>query len=108
MVTNQEDWERIRTQQKMIADEVARRYGAALTGALGDMKILQRLVDDAVYSVDNTYELQSLGLSFGEVMVKQLGFHWITFADDLGQDPGDPVRRYVDHRASADDDLEAD
>ena len=84
---NDADLERIRSQQKLIADEVERRYGAKLTGELADLDTLQRLLDDGVYAADKTYELQSLGLCLGEVMVKQLGFDWITVEDEYGQDP---------------------
>jgi hypothetical protein len=58
-----------------------------LTGGLSDLDTLQRLLDDGVYAADKTYELQSLGLCLGEVMLKQLGFHWITVEDEYGQDP---------------------
>jgi len=81
------DTERIRSQQKLIADEVAQRYGARLTGELSDLDALQRVIDEQVFPADKTNELQSMGLCLGEVMVKQLGFHWITVEDEYGQDP---------------------
>jgi hypothetical protein len=83
----QNEWERIRSQQKLIEDDVSARYGVRLTGELSDLPTLQRLLNEGVYPVDKTYELQSMGLCFGEVMVKNLGFHWITVDDDLGSDP---------------------
>jgi hypothetical protein len=81
------DFERIRPQQKLIADEVKRRYGVPLTGGLGDLEALQCLINDRVYSADQTYELQSIGLCVGEVMFHQLGFHWIMVEDEYGRDP---------------------
>lgn len=83
----QQDWARIRNQQGLIAKVVAERYSAGLIGGLADLQPLQRLIEDKAYEAEDTYELQSIGLCFGEVMVKQLGFRWITVEDELGQDP---------------------
>lgn len=64
------------------------KYGDVhLAGRLADLDLLQRLVDDHGLEADQTYELQSLGLVVGEVLVNELGFHWIIVEDQYGRDP---------------------
>jgi hypothetical protein len=49
--------------------------------------LLQKIIDDNKYSVDNTFELQSLGLAFGDYLsIKYPSFHWIIVRDEYGRD----------------------
>lgn len=61
--------------------------GAALSGRLGDLDLLQRLIDAKAIDVHDTYALQSLGVALGFVLVDELGFHWVIVEDKYGRDP---------------------
>jgi hypothetical protein len=67
---------------------VKRRYGGlSLTRAKADLPILQRLLDDHVFARTQTYELQSLGVAFGDVLASELGLRWMIVTDEYGTDP---------------------
>lgn len=70
------------------------RYGVtAWTGTSFDLDVLQQLVDERVFSADQTFELQSLGAVFGDVLVRQTGMHWAIVEDEYGVEA---VVRYRD------------
>jgi len=52
-----------------------------------DLPILQRLLDDKVFKESQTYELQSLGVAFGDVLVSELHLRWVMITDEYGTDP---------------------
>ncbi|MBN2137485.1 MAG: DUF3806 domain-containing protein [Sedimentisphaerales bacterium] len=52
-----------------------------------DLPLLQRMLDDGVFSVEQTIELQSMGIVFGDVLVKELGLQWRMISDEYGTDP---------------------
>jgi len=51
------------------------------------MPILQRLIDDKVFKKSQTYEWQSLGIVFGDVLASELPLRWVTITDEYGTDP---------------------
>lgn len=79
--------ESLLARQRSAVDELARRHvGSPLTGGeLDDLRVLQELLDQRVLDSDQTYELQSLGVVLGDVMVAQLGFAWVVVEDELGR-----------------------
>jgi hypothetical protein len=49
--------------------------------------LLQKIIDENKYSIDDTFELQSLGIAFGDyLVVKFTDFHWIIVRDEYGRD----------------------
>jgi hypothetical protein len=52
-----------------------------------DLSVLQRLIDDKVFSKTQTYELQSLGIAFGDVLASELPLRWVMVTDEYGTDP---------------------
>ena len=46
--------------------------------------MLQRLIDDRVFDKSQTFELQSLGVVFGDVLASELGLHWELVTDEYG------------------------
>jgi hypothetical protein len=75
-------------QQRAIVAAAARRYGvAALTRTKTDLPVLQRLIDDKVFRKSQTYELQSLGVAFGDVLTSELPLRWVMVTDEYGTDP---------------------
>jgi hypothetical protein len=81
------DSERLDQQRALVAAAAKRRYGTALSGTKKDLPILQRLIDDKVFKKSQTYELQSLGVVFGDVLASELALRWVMITDEYGTDP---------------------
>lgn len=73
--------------QRKAVDELSRRHvGTPISGgALDDLRIIQTLLDLRVLGADQAYELQSLGVVLGDVMVTQLDFSWVVVQDEVGR-----------------------
>ena len=74
-------------QRELVAREIAARYQAKLARTKADLVLLQRLLDDAVFKPPQTFELQSLGVVFGDVVAAETGLHWVMVTDEYGTDP---------------------
>lgn len=79
---------RLDQQRALIAAAVKQQYGAgSLTGTKSDLPLLQRLLDDHVFRKSQTYELQSLGVAFGDVLISEFPLRWVLISDEYGTDP---------------------
>ena len=82
------DRERLDQQRALVAAAARQRYGTpALTRTEKDLHVLQRLLDDKVFTKSQTYELQSLGVVFGDVLTSELSLRWVMIKDEFGTDP---------------------
>jgi len=89
-----EDSARLEQQRRAVEGVVNERYGIpALTKTRQDLPTLQRLLDDRVFSKTQTYELQCLGVAFGDVLASELPLRWMMVTDAFGTDP---TLRYKD------------
>ncbi len=85
---SREDKKRLDEQRAIVAAAAKQRYGtASLTKTKADLPILQRLIDDKVFDKSQTYELQSLGVAFGDVLASELPLRWVLVTDEYGTDP---------------------
>jgi hypothetical protein len=76
------------SREQSVAQEAKQRYGTkALTGTKSDLPVLQRLIDDKVFEKSQTYELQCLGVAFGDVLTGELPVRWLMATDEHGTDP---------------------
>src|SRR5690348_1495576 len=83
-----QDRVRLDQQRALVAVAVKQRYGiAALSRTTKDLPILQRLIDDKIFTKSQTYELQSLGVVFGDVLANELSLRWTMITDQYGTDP---------------------
>lgn len=83
-----EDAERLEQQRSVVADAARHRYGTAhLTKTKADLPIIQKLIDDRAFGESQTYELQCLGVAFGDVLANELPLHWVMITDEYGTDP---------------------
>ena len=83
-----EDSERLDQQRALVAAAAKQKYGTeALSRTKRDLPILQRLIDDKVFKKSQTYELQSLGVVFGDVLASELPLRWVMITDEYGTDP---------------------
>jgi hypothetical protein len=82
------DRARLDQQRAIVLAAARQRYGTpVLTGTLEDLPVLQFLIDDKVFSKTQTYELQSLGIAFGDVLASELPLRWVMVTDEYGTDP---------------------
>ena len=100
---------RLDRQRALISATVRERYGSSLTQTTKDLPILQRLIDDSVFSKSQTYELQCLGIAFGDVLASALPLRWVMVTDEFGRvergekpDLAELLRVTRDRLASAD------
>lgn len=85
---SREDSARLDQQRAIVAAAVKRRYGTiALTRTKRDLPVLQKLIDERVFNKSKTYELQSLGVAFGDVLANELPLRWVMVTDEYGTDP---------------------
>lgn len=83
-----EDSERLDQHRAVVAAAAKQRYGTAvLSRTKSDLPILQRLIDDKVFKKSQTYELQSIGVVFGDVLASELPLRWVMITDEYGSDP---------------------
>jgi len=87
MELSQDDKARL-DQQRAIVAAAAKRYGTAtLAGTKADLPVLQKIIDDRVFNKSQTYELQSLGVAFGDLLSSELPLRWVMVTDEFGTDP---------------------
>ncbi|GMO62551.1 MAG: hypothetical protein Ta2A_09250 [Treponemataceae bacterium] len=53
----------------------------------GKIHLLQGIIENEYYSKNDTIELQSLGITFGDILSQQLSLNWIEVEDKYGIDP---------------------
>jgi hypothetical protein len=92
------DTARLDQQRALVAAVAKRKYGTVgLTKTVADLPVLQRLIDDDAFNKTQTYELQSLGVAFGDVMASELPLSWVMVTDEYGTDP---TLRYKDKQVN--------
>jgi hypothetical protein len=74
---------RLDQRRAVIQEVLARRYQAEpLTRTRADLPLLQRLLDDGVFTRDQSYELQCLGVVFGDLLATELPLWWMRAGED--------------------------
>ncbi len=82
------DQARLDTQRRIVLEALKEKYGIMeLRKDKTDLALLQRLLDDKVFSDSQTIELQSMGIVFGDVLSSELGLRWFMITDEYGTDP---------------------
>jgi len=75
-------------QRAVVASAARKRYGIAeLSHKEDDLPTLQRLINDHVFEKTQTYELQCLGVAFGDVLSSRYPLKWAMVTDEYGTDP---------------------
>jgi hypothetical protein len=52
-----------------------------------DLPILQRIIDDRVFSAKQEREWTCLGVVFGDIVSCEIGLDWIAYCDEFGAEP---------------------
>ncbi len=85
---SREDISSLDRQRALVEAAARKRYGVSrLERTKADLAVLQRLIDDRAFSKTQTYELQSLGVTFGDVLMSELPLRWVMVTDEYGTDP---------------------
>ena len=75
-------------QQRAVIIAASKKYvGHGLTRSKSDLPILQELIDRNVFDKSQTYKLQCLGVTFGDVLASELSLRWVMVTDEFGTDP---------------------
>ena len=83
-----EDEARLNKQRAVVAAAAKKRFGSSeLMKQKSDLAILQRMIDDHVFDRTQTYELQCLGVAFGDVLASEFPLKWVMVTDEYGTDP---------------------
>ncbi|CAH1652974.1 conserved hypothetical protein [Hyphomicrobiales bacterium] len=53
----------------------------------GKLRIIQALLTPGMIEPDETWKLQSLGITFGDALAQELGLAWTVVDDAVGRDP---------------------
>ena len=53
----------------------------------GKLRLLETILDKGWIGRNETWELQSLGVTFGDALAQKLGLSWIMVEDEYGRDP---------------------
>jgi hypothetical protein len=84
-----EDEQRLEKQRavvlKYLPDTKASKRGYELTA--GKLDLLEQILKQKVFREDQKYELQCLGIVFGDALQLQLGLRWQMVEDSSGMDP---------------------
>ena len=85
---SRQDSTRLEQQRTVVLTAARQRYGTlALTRTKSDLPVLQNLIDDRVFNKSQTYELQCLGVAFGDVLASEFPLRWVMVTDEFGTDP---------------------
>jgi len=84
----EEDIQRLAGQVVAVGELANRLNLPRLTGSEDDLAVIQAIVDSGEVESEQTYELQSLGVAFGCVLVSAIdGLDWAIVHDEYGSDP---------------------
>jgi hypothetical protein len=73
------------SQRKEMKDLVARRLGILrINQSTADLETIQQLVDRRMIGKGEVKQWQALGVIFGDILVRELGLHWISYKDEFG------------------------
>ena len=84
---SEDDAARLERQRAVVVASAKRYSTASFTGTTSDLPLLQRLIDDKVFTKSQAYELQCLGVAFGDVLTSELPLRWVMVTDEYGTDP---------------------
>lgn len=84
---NESDLKRLEEQRAVVTRHLNEDSLEKYETAAGKLGALRALLRAKVFSPEQTYELQSMGVVLGDVFVQDMGFHWIIVQDEYGRDP---------------------
>ena len=84
---NAEDIARVEKMRNWVRDhftpEAREKYGTVED----KIRLLQMILDENWVAPDETWKLQSLGITLGDILVQTMGLTWVAVEDEYGRDP---------------------
>lgn len=84
---NEDDQKRLDDQRAVVTRYLTDESKPKFETAAGKLGTLRALLEAKIFQPDQTYELQSMGIVFGDVFVQDMGFSWVMVEDEYGRDP---------------------
>ncbi len=87
VITEELSWLGKRTLQRQIdeIDDLARiELGTQIRGNIGDLELLQRIINKGLITKEDQASQQALGAVLGSVMAKELQLEWARYKDEEG------------------------
>jgi hypothetical protein len=83
-----EDEQRLQEQRAVVHRYVADESRGSLEQVAGKLGLIRALLDAAVFSPEQTWELQCLGIVLGDALVQHIArARWVMVEDEYGRDP---------------------
>jgi len=82
-----DDEVRLKQQRAMIERHLAPAAIPKYATAAGKLGLLHALIEANLFSPQQTYPLQCMGVVLGDVFVQELGMQWVIVQDTHGRDP---------------------
>jgi hypothetical protein len=82
-----DDVDRLDSQRTVARQAASAVEGVDLQRAQLSLRSLQAVVDAAHFESHQRYELQCLGVAFGDALAADGRFHWVIITDEYGRDP---------------------
>jgi hypothetical protein len=75
-------------QRELVSTLLRKSYNTySLPKINADLPVLQQLVDEQPFGVDQKYEWSSVGVAFGDVIANEVGLNWVAYCDEHGVEP---------------------
>lgn len=72
--------------QRNVVDEIGRsEFGTRVRKDIGDLRLLQRIIDEGLINQTQRQQLQAMGVVLGDVYVNELGLEWRVYKDEEGK-----------------------
>lgn len=72
--------------QRNLIDEIGRaEFGIRVRKDIGDLRLLQRILDEDLINQTQKVEQQAMGVVLGDIYVNELGLEWRVYRDEEGK-----------------------
>jgi hypothetical protein len=94
------DHHRMDAQRALVLSACAERWGvSSFSRAMPDVPLLQRALDEGVFSPSQRAELRAVGVVLGDVLETELGLRWVMVMDE---NTGGPALRWKSSSVTVD------
>ena len=86
-VPNAEDIARVEKMRNWVRDHFTPEVREKYETVEDKIRLLQTILDENWIAPDETWKLQSLGITLGDILVQTMGLTWVAVEDEYGRDP---------------------
>jgi hypothetical protein len=84
---SEEDAARIESMRSWVRDHFTPESRGKYATVEDKIRLLQMILDSSWIAPDETWKLQCLGITFGDVLVQTMDLTWVAVEDEYGRDP---------------------